>query len=266
MTNRIDKKFESLAQAGKKAFIAFITAGDPSLKKTAELVRAFEHEGVDIIELGVPFSDPLADGPVIQAASIRALKKGTDLRQILNLVREIRQNSQIPILLMSYLNPILRMGIDVFSKEAKECGVDGLIVPDLPIEEGAEISEPLKKVNIQLVYLLAPTSTKDRVKEISKSSRGFVYYVSLTGVTGSRQELPKETQANILEAKKHTKIPVCVGFGISSPDQARAVSKSADGVIVGSVIIEQIDKHPHMSAEQFAANFIKPFTIAIKGK
>jgi tryptophan synthase alpha chain len=241
--NRIDQKFRELQTQKKKAFIAFLTAGDPDLKTTRELVLEFEKVGVDIVELGVPFSDPLADGPTIQAASQRALAKGVDLRQILAAVQDIRQVSQVPIALMTYYNPVYRYGEDRFIHEAKQRGVDGVIIPDLPPEEAGFFIRSAKEKDISTVFFLAPTTTDRRMKSIVEVSTGFVYYVSLTGVTGTDKGFSKDNAAKIRAAKKWTKTPVCVGFGVSTPEQVKALGKIADGVIVGSAIVQQIEKH-----------------------
>ncbi len=261
--NRIAKKFATLKKNNKKALIVYMTAGDPSLQKNKESIFEFEKNGVDLIELGVPFSDPLADGPVIQEASNRSLARKTNLIKILALVKETRKKSQIPILLMSYLNPILQYGYERFAKDAKNAGVDGVIVPDLPPEEGAEIAPTLKRAGLDLVYLLAPTSTPERTRRVAKASRGFIYFVSITGVTGSATPVETLLRAKLKEIKKSATLPVCVGFGISTPAQAKAAAKSADGVIVGSAIVKALATHPKLSASQFAARFIKPFAKAL---
>jgi len=241
--NRIDKKFKQLKKEKKKAFIAYITAGDPSLKATKDLVLELERRGTDIVELGVPFSDPLADGPTIQAASERALKKGVDLTSIFNLVKKIRVSSQIPIVLMTYYNPVLSYGVKRFVDTAAAKGVDGVIIPDLPPEEAKELIAASRKKKFSTIFLLAPTSPAKRIKMISKYSGGFIYYVSLTGVTGARESLPKEVTARIKAVRRAVKKPVCVGFGISTALQVKQVLKAADGVIVGSAIIKTIQKN-----------------------
>lgn len=241
--NRIERIFQELKRRKKKAFIPFITAGDPSLKVTEELVLSFEQAGAHIIELGVPFSDPLADGPTIQASSQRALKKGINLTKILNTVARIRQKSQVPIALMTYYNPVFKYGEDRFMRDARRCGVDGVIIPDLPPEEAKGVIRSARKRGISTVFFLAPTTTQQRIKQIVKASTGFIYYVSLTGVTGSKKHFAAENAAKIRAAKKCTRTPICVGFGIATPTQAKTVSKMADGVIVGSAIIKQIEKN-----------------------
>jgi tryptophan synthase alpha chain len=261
--NRIDRKFRELKRRKKKALILYMTAGDPGLRRNAELITAFEKEGVDLIELGVPFSDPLADGVVIQGASQRALKRGTTLKKILGLVAGVRKRSEVPILLMSYLNPILNFGIDRFAAAARKAGVDGLIVPDLPPEEGKEVSAAMRKRGIHLVYLLAPTSGAARQKRVADASRGFIYYVSLTGVTGARHSLPGELARNLRSVRKRSRLPVCAGFGISTPEQAAAVARAADGVIIGSAIVRALAQSPELGAERFSRRFVRPFARAL---
>ena len=243
MINRIDQKFKELRKKRGKAFIAFITAGDPDLKTTEQLVLAFERAGVDIIELGVPFSDPLADGPTIQASYQRALRKHVCLDDILKLVTRIRQKSQIPIAVMGSYNPIFHYDETHFIAKAKKSGIDGIIIPDLPPEEARNLIQSARKNNIATIFLLAPTTTPQRMRRIVNASTGFVYCVSLTGVTGARQKLPDTITRQVKLAKKMTRKPICVGFGISTPGQAKIVARVADGVIVGSAIVNAIAKN-----------------------
>ncbi|MFH1458362.1 MAG: tryptophan synthase subunit alpha [Candidatus Omnitrophota bacterium] len=241
--NRIDKKFEELRRVNKKAFIVFITAGYPNLSTTEKLILEFAKRGVDIIELGVPFSDPLADGPIIQEASQKALEKNVHLIDILRLVKKVRKVIDTPLCLMTYYNPVFCFGEKKFIDQALQCGVDGLILPDLTPEEGASFTRYAQKKGLDVIYFLSPTSTPKRMKFISEISRGFIYYVSLTGVTGPRKELPRDVIAKVREIKKLTVKPVCVGFGVSSPQQVRKIQKIADGVIVGSAIVHKIKEH-----------------------
>ena len=241
--NRIELKFKQLRKSRGKAFIAFITAGDPNLAATVALVLGLEKAGVDIVELGVPFSDPLADGHTIQAACERALKKGVSLEKILSCVSQIRRKSQIPIALMTYYNPVLRYREEHFFRDAKRHGVDGVIIPDLPPEEAKNLIRAAKSERISTIFFISPTTTKDRVKHIVKVSSGFIYYVSLTGVTGARKSLPESIARHVKSVKRSTNLPVCVGFGISTPVQVKAMAEIADGVIVGSAIVEQIQKN-----------------------
>ena len=238
--NRIDKTFKELRKRKKKAFIAFITSGDPNLATTEKLVVAFADAGVDIVELGVPFSDPLADGPTIQAASQRALAKGVTLKKILVTVKRIRTKTEIPIALMTYYNPIFCMGEDKFVREAAKAGLDGVIIPDLPLEEGNSLTRAARKAGIDNILFVAPTTEQSRLKTIAKAAAGFIYYISLAGVTGERKALPSDIVSHVRKIKKMTGTPVCVGFGVSSAAQVRQIQSVADGVIVGSAIIRKV--------------------------
>jgi len=238
--SRIDKKFKELKRQCKKAFIAYVTAGDPGLDVTKKIVLALEDTGVDIVEIGIPFSDPLADGPVIQAASSRALQKKVTLKKIFAFVHDLRKTTDIPIAFMTYYNPVLRYGVKKFIKSCKYNEVDGVIIPDLPYEEALDLIQCAKREKVATIFLAAPTSTIKRIKNIIKNSAGFIYYVSLTGVTGARRKLPPEVASNVRRIKSMTKKPVAVGFGISAPGQARSIARIADGVIVGSAIVKII--------------------------
>jgi tryptophan synthase alpha chain len=237
---RITGKFKELKQKGQKALITYLTAGDPDLEMTADLVLAAEENGADIIELGIPFSDPLADGPVIQKASLRALNSGTTVSGILGCIKNIRTKTQIPIAVMTYYNPIHRYGLKEFAVHAKEAGVDGLIVPDLPYEEGEELYALAKDEGLETILFVAPTSTTERIKKTAELSTGFIYCVSLTGVTGPRDDLQTGVRELISRIKDCTDKPVALGFGISHPEQARRAAEMADGVIVGSAIVKMI--------------------------
>jgi len=241
--NRIDKKFKELKKKRKKAFVAFIMAGDPNLSVTRKLIFELEKQGADIIELGVPFSDPLADGPTIQRSSERALKNKINMDIVCDLVKSIRTKTPIPIVFLTYYNLVYHRGLEKFVKKAKSSGVDGIVIPDLPPEESGELRRAGKKNDFSIIHLLAPTSSKERIKMISKASTGFIYYVSLTGTTGARKELPKEITNSLKKIKKMTKRPLCVGFGISKPEQVKSISRLADGVIVGSAIIKIVEKN-----------------------
>ena len=263
--NRIDQKFKTLKAQKKKALIVFITAGDPSLEATVKLVLAFEKAGADIIELGVPFSDPLADGPTIQASSQRALGHHVTLAKILQLVGRIRQKSQIPLSLMMYYNSIFHYGEKRFVDDVKRLGVDGLIVPDLPFEEAGNLVRLTKANDVSLVFFLSPTTTRERMKRVAQISRGFIYYVSLTGVTGARTSLPTDILKQVQAAKRSTKKPVCIGFGISTPQQAKQMAKVADGVIVGSAVINVIQKNKGKSdLVKNAAGYVRQLSKAIQ--
>ena len=238
--NRIDIAFRRLKANRGKAFIAYITAGDPDLAATGKLVLCLERSGADMIELGIPFSDPIADGPVIQAASYRALSKKVNLAKIFRLVERLRKDTEIPLVFMTYYNPILKYGLERFFMSCKRAGVDGVIVPDLPVEESDELVRLGRKTNTSTIFLIAPTSTKDRMRKIVRRSSGFIYYVSSTGVTGTRRSLPADIVENIRTIRSMTIKPIAVGFGVSDPKQAKLVAKTADGVIVGSAIVKLI--------------------------
>ena len=243
LQSRIEEKFKKLKEANQKALIPFITAGDPDLDTTKRLVIEMERAGADIIELGVPFSDPIADGPAIQKASYRSLKSGTTLKKIIGIVKELRRTTEIPLVLMTYYNPVFKYGISEFVRDATDAGVDGIIVPDLPPEEGEGIIEEGKRHNLNTIFLLAPTSTKERIKMVASVSTGFIYYVSLTGVTGARKSLPETVEASVNKIRKATDKPIAVGFGISTAEQAKRIASFADGVIVGSAIVNVIEKN-----------------------
>ncbi|MFA6320890.1 MAG: tryptophan synthase subunit alpha [Candidatus Omnitrophota bacterium] len=238
--NRIDKRFKELKMAGKKAFIAYVTAGDPDLAMTRKVVLALEGAGVDMIELGIPFSDPVADGPTIQAASQRALMHGASLKKIFAMVQTLRRNTEIPLVFMTYYNPVFQFGLNKFFNTCRDTGVDGVIIPDLSIEEAGDAIALGKKNGVATIFLIAPTSPRSRIKAIAAKSKGFIYYVSLAGVTGARKKLPPEVAANVKMIKSMTDKPVAVGFGISDAKQARSIAKVADGVIVGSAIVRLV--------------------------
>jgi len=239
--NRLDATFERLKAENKKALIAYLMAGDPSLAQTEQLVLAMDLAGVDVVELGVPFSDPIADGPVIQRAAQRALQSGTSLRQILELVKSLRERTNIPIVLMLYYNSIFALGHEAFCQAAKEAGVDGLIVPDMPPDESGPLKGPAEAAGLELIFLLAPTSTPDRRKFVARESHGFVYYVSLTGITGAKLTNIADVGENVKKIRKVAGTPIAVGFGVATPEDAANVAKVADGVIVGSAIVRLIE-------------------------
>ncbi|GAB4265546.1 tryptophan synthase subunit alpha [Thermincola ferriacetica] len=243
LENRIRQKFDTLARRGEKGLITFVTAGDPDLETTVRLVLEMEKAGADIVELGVPYSDPLADGPVIQKASLRALKNGTALKGIFGAVREVRKQSNIPLILMTYYNPVLRYGLAAFAAEASTVGVDGVIVPDLPVEEAAPLARELTAQGLYLIPLVAPTSGAERIKRITAGDRGFVYCVSLTGVTGIRQGVPPGLEDFLDCVRRNTANPLAVGFGVSHPEQAREIAKHCDAVIVGSALVKTIEEY-----------------------
>jgi tryptophan synthase alpha chain len=255
--NRIEQKFKQLKNRKQKAFIAFITAGYPDLSTTAKLVLEFEKKGVDIIELGVPFSDPLADGPTIQEASGHALKHGVNLIKILGLVKQLRRHTDLPICLMTYYNPVFCFGEKSFVDQAKAAGVDGVIIPDLPYEEARGFTHYACQKGLINICFITPTSSLARIKSILKAAGGFIYYVSLTGVTGSRKKLAGDLKTKLAVVKKLTAKPVCVGFGISCAGQVKAVRKIADGVIIGSAIVAKIKENiGARNLVQRVANFV----------
>jgi tryptophan synthase alpha chain len=239
MHNRIEERFAGLREARRKGFIPYICAGDPNLKRTVDLAFALERSGADLLELGLPFSDPLADGIVNQLAAQRALAAGTTIPGVFDCVRQIRERSQIPVVLYSYLNPIFQFGVEKFHREAHEAGVDGLLILDLPPEEDVD----LPKTNVLHIRLIAPTTPTDRIKAIAKNARGFLYYVSREGVTGAQDSIATSLTEKIAELRRNSDLPIAVGFGISNPDQARAVAKHADAVVVGSAIVDLVAKH-----------------------
>jgi tryptophan synthase alpha chain len=228
----------------KPALVAYVTCGDPDLATTREIVLAAIDAGAEVIELGVPFSDPVADGPVIQRASERALKQGTTLRQVLTLAAEVREHAQSAgLIVFSYLNPILRMGMEKFSKVARAAGVDGALVTDLPVEEAGEYLRAMHEHGLAPVFLAAPTSTDGRLKRIADASRGFVYAVSRMGVTGQRRQLADDARKLVKRLRRVTKLPIALGFGISTPEQFAEVGEFADAVVVGSAIVETIERN-----------------------
>jgi tryptophan synthase alpha chain len=226
----------------RAAFIAYITAGDPAPEKTPELVAALERGGADLIELGVPFSDPIADGPVIQRAADRALKAGTSLRKVLEIARTIRENSQIPLLLFTYLNPAFQYGFEKLASDAKAAGIDGCLLTDVSVEEAEPYVRPLRAAGLDTVFLAAPTSTERRLKLVAEYSSGFIYLVSRTGVTGERATLSESIEPLIRRMRAITPAPLAVGFGVSTPEQAAAIAHIADGVVVGSAIVRLIER------------------------
>jgi tryptophan synthase alpha chain len=229
----------------KPALIAYVTCGDPDLATTREIVLAAIDAGAAIIELGVPFSDPLADGPVIQRASERALKHGTSLEQVLTLAAEIREHSQSAgLIVFSYLNPILRMGLEKYCKVARHAGLDGTLITDLPVEESGEYLRESRRHDLATIFLAAPTSTDERLQRIAEVSTGFVYAVSRTGVTGARRQMPEDAQGLVKRLRRFTRLPVAVGFGISTPGHFASVGNFAEAAVVGSAIVQTIEQNP----------------------
>jgi len=241
--NRLDQTFSRLKATGEKALITYIMAGDPSLQETEQLVLELERAGADVIELGVPFSDPIADGPVIQQAAERGLRSGTSLRTILKSVRQLRTSTAIPIVLMAYYNNIHAFGEAEFCRQAADAGVDGVIVPDMPPDEAGPLHGPAEAAGLHLIFLLAPTSTAARRAYVAKESGGFVYYVSLTGITGAKLNDMAGVRNNVAKIRTRTKTPVAVGFGVATPAEAALVADVADAVIVGSAIVRRVGEH-----------------------
>ncbi|MDI6745015.1 MAG: tryptophan synthase subunit alpha [Thermodesulfovibrionales bacterium] len=237
--NKIEKLFKKLKAQNKKALIPYIMAGDPSLEKTKEIALMFEECGADIVELGVPFTDPLADGPTIQRAAERALKNGVSLRKVISFVKDLRQKTKIPLVLMTYYNPVFKYGEGEFIVDAKDAGVDGVIIPDLPPDEAGGFIKLSKKAGLAAIFLLAPTSTEDRIKKVASASTGFIYYVSITGITGAQLLLDGSIEKSINGIRRITDKPIAVGFGVSTPDEAASIAGIADGVIVGSAIVKK---------------------------
>ena len=241
--NAIDAAFARCRAARRAAFIPYLTAGDPDLATSARLLEALTLGGADIIELGVPFSDPIADGPVNQRAATRALAAGTTLSGILDLIAGSRERLGVPVVLFTYFNPILARGVESFAEQAAASGVDGVLCVDLPPEEAAaELTPALRGAGVDPIFLLAPTSTRAREKAVAAASRGFVYYVSRTGVTGTREELPAELVRQVKRLRRRLELPLAVGFGISTPEQVRAVGRVADGVVVGSALVRIVEQ------------------------
>jgi tryptophan synthase alpha chain len=242
------------ARASHTALIPYITVGYPSVETTLKAVPLFTSTGCDIIELGIPFSDPLADGATIQRASYEALKQGITPNVCFEVAEKLRRQVEIPLVFMTYYNPVLKFGLEQFCSKCAEMGIDGLIIPDLPPEEGKELEKLTKRHKLDLIYLLSPASTEERIKLVSGRSSGFIYLVSLTGVTGARDKLSEELEDFVTRVRERTEKPLCVGFGVSTPEQARRVGKVADGVIVGSRIIQLLDEDESL---ENACSFIK---------
>lgn len=276
--NRIDRCFVKLRERRDKALVCFLTSGDPSFAVTAQLVNEIVRSGADIVELGVPFSDPLADGPSIQASSFRALQAGATVRGVLDNVREIRgllrqaQHAQAeaqdtPIVLMTYFNPVQRYGLSRFAADAASAGADGVIMTDLPPEEGAEWKAAADAANLATILLLAPTSTKDRIEQAAKLGSGFIYCVSRTGVTGARSSMPTELKSLVETIKTATDLPVVVGFGISKPEHVRFVTDFADGAVVGSALVNVIADHAGSGdLTQCVGEFVKGLKGGVVGQ
>jgi tryptophan synthase alpha chain len=241
VTTRIDTRFAELKKEGRAAFVTFVMCGDPDLATSLEIIKALPKAGADIIEIGMPFTDPMADGPAIQAAGLRALKAGTTLKKTLQVVRDFRKDdATTPIVLMGYYNPIYIYGVDKFLVDAKSAGVDGLIVVDLPPEEDTELCLPALKAGLNFIRLATPTTDDKRLPAVLANTSGFVYYVSITGITGSASADTAQVSAAVARIKRHTQLPVCVGFGIRTPEAARGIAQAANGAVVGSALIDAL--------------------------
>ncbi|MGF1679064.1 MAG: tryptophan synthase subunit alpha [Candidatus Methylacidiphilales bacterium] len=260
--NRIDSTFQTLRASGRKALVAYLVAGDPDLDTTVELILELEAAGADLIELGLPFSDPLADGLVNQLGAQRALNAGATLDKIFQMIRTVRARTEVPLVLFTYFNPVFRLGVDRFSSQAVDAGVDGILVLDLPPEEVAR--EWIFPDSLRRIALIAPTTPPERIASICKHSSGFIYYVSREGVTGMQEALPPDIARPLAAIKAHTDVPVCVGFGISNPQQAAAVARFADGVVVGSAIVHRIGEKGRSSELLHTIHsFVRPLADAV---
>ena len=263
--SRIEKTFANLKQRGEAALIPFITAGDPDLATTLKIMRALERGGADCIELGIPFSDPTADGPTIQRSSERALKRPVSLPAIFGVVREFRAGSDVPVILFGYYNPIFCFGVEKFARQAAAAGADGVLCVDLPPEESGELQRWTDAAGLDVIFLLAPTSGPERVHLVARKGRGFIYYVSVTGVTGARRSMDNGVREQVARVRKVSSLPVGVGFGISTPEQAAWIAGFADAAVVGSALVERIEKAKGSNAKaKEAGTFIAQLKGAIR--
>lgn len=261
--DRLTQRFTTIAKRKDKALVTFITAGDPDLATTAEMIHLLEEAGADIIELGMPFSDPMADGPTIQLSSERALAAGTTLEGILATVRTVRSTSAIPIVLMGYLNPVHAYGYERFARDAAEAGVDGVLLVDMPPEESDGFLQAANSHGLKVIFLLTPTSDKARIATVAELGRGFVYYVTVTGVTGARQEVSATLAAELGRVRKKIRLPIVAGFGVSTPEQAAGVAGLADGVVVGSAIVKLFQQHSGKRLREELKRFVSSLKQAI---
>ncbi|MCA0431736.1 MAG: tryptophan synthase subunit alpha [Proteobacteria bacterium] len=241
MTSRIDARFAALREEGRAALVTFVTAGDPDYKTSLKIIQGLPKAGADVIEFGMPFTDPMADGPAIQAGGLRALKAGQTLRKTLQLVKEFRKgDDETPVVLMGYYNPIYVYGVDKFLKDAKSSGADGLIIVDLPPEEDEELCIPAMKAGLNFIRLATPTTDDARAPAVFRNTSGFVYYVSVLGITGTKAPDLKSVKSNVKRLRKHTRLPICVGFGVKTAEQAKTIAADADGVVVGSALVAAV--------------------------
>ena len=255
MTTRIDARFAELAKQGRSAFVTFLMAGDPDPKTSLDILKALPKAGADVIEIGMPFTDPMADGPSIQAAGLRALKAGMTLKKTLEMVRGFRKDDNTtPLVLMGYYNPIYIYGVDKFLIDAKAAGVDGLIIVDLPPEEDTELCIPAMKAGLNFIRLATPTTDDKRLPAVLANTSGFVYYVSITGITGSASADSTAVGEAVARIKRHTKLPVCVGFGIRTPDAARAIAENANGAVVGTALVDALQRQPRCRGARDSEN------------
>lgn len=263
MKNRIDSRFKQLHKQGGKALVTFITAGDPDLATTAALLPRMAEAGADIIELGIPFSDPMADGPTIQRASERALAQGVTLEAVLAMVSQVREQVSAPIVLMGYSNPIYSYGWQRFAQDAVQAGVDGLLLVDLPPEEAGELLPAARAAGLEIIFLLTPTSDATRVTQVSRCGSGFLYYVTVTGVTGARQSVSTSLEHELQTVRSTIRLPVVAGFGISTPEQAAQVAAAADGVVVGSAIVKLFEQYRGEQLQNEVTGLIRSLKRAI---
>jgi tryptophan synthase alpha chain len=265
MTERIENKFSDLKQNNQKALVVYITAGDPDLETTHRLVLGLQEAGVDILEIGVPFSDPTADGPIIQAASQRALRSGVTLTGILDMIELLRNDCKIPIVLFGYYNPIFSYGNERFALRAKKVGVDGILVVDLPPEESHELRQYTDLTGLDFISLVAPTTNDNRIRSISNNATGFLYYISITGVTGTAKPLIENIKTDVARIRRITTLPLVIGFGISTPVQAAEIASYADGIVVGSAFVNLIEKNiGNENLIQIASSFVRDIKSALK--
>jgi len=261
--NRIAERFEQLRHKNSKALVTFITAGDPDLATTEAMIHLLEEGGADIIELGMPFSDPMADGPTIQLATERALASGTTLQGILRCVRNVRTKSQIPLVLMGYLNPIFAYGYDNFARDAASAGVDGVLLVDMPPEEAAAFRKSANQYGLNTIFLLTPTSNQNRIDKVAGMGSGFLYYVTVTGVTGERQSISATLREELNKVKETVNLPLVAGFGISTPQQAAEIAPLADGVVVGSAIVKLFERYCGDELKRELLTFVRSLKQAI---
>ncbi|MGA3208466.1 MAG: tryptophan synthase subunit alpha [Syntrophales bacterium] len=264
MTGRIERKFRDLKHRKEKALVVYLTAGDPDMQTTRRLILALEESGVDLIEIGVPFSDPTADGPIIQAASQRSLQRGATLSGILDMIESLRAVSEIPIVLFGYYNPLHSFGNQRFAARAKRAGVDGILVVDLPPEESHELRQHTDRAGLDFISLIAPTTSDKRIVGIAKNARGFLYYISVTGVTGTAQPLMQSIRVDVERIRKISALPLVIGFGISTPAQAAEIATHADGIVIGSAFVRIVEEHGEKDdLIQIASSFVRDIKKAL---